>query len=112
MLLDYADNSELLDYLENAKAELHTHFEQNYKCRLPTPTTHEPSGSVQSMADNAPVVNFMARYRQAPRAPANELDEYFKLSHEDIDTCDLIKWWHGRRSQFPNLFKLARDLFS
>ncbi|KAG6805989.1 hypothetical protein H0H92_013146, partial [Tricholoma furcatifolium] len=80
MLLDYADNSELLDYLENAKAELHTHFEEKYKSRLPTPTTFELSSSVKNTADNTPVVNFMARYRQAPRAPANELDEYFKLS--------------------------------
>jgi len=57
-------------------------------------------------------VNFTARYQKAPRASVNELEEYFKLPREDFETCDPIKWWVGRRSQFPNLFVLACDILA
>ena len=40
----------------------------------------------------------------------NELEEYFKLLPEDFEKCDPIKWWVGRRAQFPNLFRLAHDI--
>ena len=42
----------------------------------------------------------------------NELDEFYKLPQEDFDLCKPLEWWLGRRSQFPNLYCLACDLFS
>jgi len=41
----------------------------------------------------------------------NELEEFFKLSHEDFDTCKPLQWWLGRCAQFPNLYRLACDVF-
>jgi hypothetical protein len=41
----------------------------------------------------------------------NELEEFFKLSREDFDTCKPLQWWLGRRAQFPNLYCLACDVF-
>jgi len=57
-----------------------------------------------------PQKSFTARYRRKDRSSVNELEEYFKLPAEDFDTCNPIHWWMGRRVQFPNLFRLARDI--
>ena len=42
----------------------------------------------------------------------NELDEFYKLPREDFDSCKPLEWWLGRRSQFPNLYRLVCDIFS
>jgi hypothetical protein len=36
----------------------------------------------------------------------------FNLPHEDFASCDPVKWWTVRQAQFPNLWRLARDLMS
>ena len=70
-----------------------------------------PSPSVQpSPTVGSPQKSFTARYRRKETASINELEEYFKLPTEDFDACDPIRWWMGRRAQFPNLFRLARDV--
>jgi hypothetical protein len=42
----------------------------------------------------------------------DELEEFYRLSQEDFDTCDPIRWWAGRSWQFPNFSRLARDIFA
>ena len=42
----------------------------------------------------------------------DEVDEYFKLPREDFECCKPLQWWLGRRSQFPNLYRLVCDIFS
>jgi hypothetical protein len=42
----------------------------------------------------------------------DELEEFFKLPLEDFKNCDPIQWWAGRRTQFPNLSRFARDILS
>ena len=42
----------------------------------------------------------------------DEVDEYFKLPQEDFESCKPLQWWLGRRSQFPNLYRLVCDIFS
>jgi hypothetical protein len=116
MKLDYEDDNSLAEYLEDAKGSLHIYFHDNYAGKHSTPSRRAPvtmpsSSTPQSSVDGSPQkVNFTARYQKAPRASKDELDEYFKLPREDFDTCNPIKWWFGRRSQFPNLFILARNL--
>jgi hypothetical protein len=116
MKLDYEDDDSLAKYLEDAKASLHTYFHDNYAGKHSTPSRQRahvtPSSSTpQSSFNGSPQkVNFTARYQKAPRASKDELEEYFTLPRENFDTCDPIKWWFGRRSQFPNLFVLARNL--
>ena len=58
----------------------------------------------------SPQKNFTLRFQRKTNVDLNELDEFFKLQAEDFDTCNPIQWWMGRRSQFPNLFWLARDI--
>ena len=117
MKLDYEDDISLTEYLESAKLSLHTYFSSNYAGKHVAPShssfAHSSTTTVQSHLDSSPQkVNFTARYRKAPRASVDELEEYFKLPREDFETCDPIKWWLGRLSQFPNLFVLARDLLA
>ena len=57
-------------------------------------------------------VDFTKRYQKKDRVVVNELDEYFKLTREDFDTCEPLNWWRGRRSQFPQLYRLVIDIFS
>ena len=45
------------------------------------------------------------------RLNIDEIDEFFKLPPESF-TVDPIHWWAGRRAQFPNLSRLARDILS
>jgi hypothetical protein len=117
MKLDYEDDISLAEYLESTKLLLHGYFSDNYAGKhaaASRSTFAGPSTStVQSHLDSSPQkVNFTARYQKLPRASVNKLEEYFKLPREDFETCDPIKWWLGRRSQFPNLFVLARDLLA
>ena len=117
MKLDYEDDISLTEYLESAKLSLHAYFSNNYAGKHVAPShssfAHSSTTNMQSHLDGSPQkVNFTARYRKAPRALVDELEEYFKLPREDFETCDPIKWWLGRRSQFPNFFVLARDILA
>jgi hypothetical protein len=110
---DYADDPDLLAYLEVTKSKLHAYYNQHYANH--TNTSHKTmSDSSQSVtSDGSPSkVNFTSRYKKKENILRDELEEYFKLTREDFDTCKPLEWWLGRRAQFPNLYCLARDLFS
>ncbi|KAG6826103.1 hypothetical protein H0H92_001129 [Tricholoma furcatifolium] len=98
MKLDYDNEPDLLAYTLRMPKRSSSHHTS-------------PTGASSVIASNI-LMNFMARYHQQFKAPIDELEEYFKLPREDIYSCDPVKWWHGRCSQFPNLFHLARDLLS
>lgn len=57
-------------------------------------------------------MSFTSRYQKKDRVAVDELADYFKLPLEDFETCDPLEWWKGRRSQFPNLYRLVCDIFS
>jgi hAT family C-terminal dimerisation region len=101
----------LYNHLEDSRTKLFDYFEENYATlHCPTPSSPPPT-SVQAVpADGSPQKSFTARYRRKETYSINELDEYFKLPAEDFDACNPIQWWVGRRSQFPRLFQLARDV--
>jgi hypothetical protein len=110
--IDYGDDLTLFDHLEESKTNLFSYFEENYATRhSPTPSSPPPT-LVQAPMDGSPQKSFTARYRRKEKYSTNELEEYFKLPAEDFDTCNPIQWWVGRRSQFPRLFQLARDILS
>ena len=112
---DYESDPELLEYLEGSKLRLHTYFLQNYAgANLDSSCNQSPNLSQTSDAGKrVPVkLSFMSRYQKKDRLVVNELEEYFKLACEDFDTCNPLEWWRGRRSQYPNLYRLVCDIFS
>jgi len=67
--------------------------------------------STASNPNSSPQKNYTVRYCQK-RAAVDELTEFWNMPQEDFETCNPIQWWHQRRAQFPNLCRLARDIFS
>ena len=116
MKVDYADDPMLSEHLEKSKSDLFNYFHENYAhAAISTQTTPPsvPPPSVQTPPTvGSPQKSFTARYRRKEKVSINELEEFFKLPAEDFDVCNPIHWWMGRRAQFPNLFRLARDILS
>jgi hypothetical protein len=108
--LDYGDDPTLSDHLEDSKTNLFKYLDENYATHSPTLST-QPSTPIQALpTDGSPQKSFTARYRRKEKYSTNELEEYFKLPAEDFESCNPIQWWVSRRSQFPRLFQLARDI--
>ncbi|KAL0945055.1 hypothetical protein HGRIS_014971 [Hohenbuehelia grisea] len=111
---DYTDDPILSEYLESSRAKLEQHFNKFYKTNNSTPTSEASSTS------SAPAVNtghpqrisFVARYKRVQQATSDELEEFWRLAPEDYESCDPIAWWYGRKSQFPNLYRLAFDILA
>jgi hypothetical protein len=106
------DDPILGDYLESAKKDLHTYYQTYYTNSSEDPQPRQSQTSAADIRGSPQKVNFTSRYRRKERLATDELEEYFKLPREDFESCDPIRWWMGRRAQFPNLFRLARDIFS
>jgi hypothetical protein len=112
MKIDYADDPMLSEHLEQSKSSLFDYFHENYAHVVTTATLPMPLPiqAAPIVAGGSPQKSFTARYRRKEKPAVNELEEYFKLPAEDFDACNPIRWWMGRRAQFPNLFCLARDI--
>jgi hypothetical protein len=68
--------------------------------------------STSSISTHSPQkVDFTSRYNKRIRLNIDEIEEFFKLPPEGF-AVDPIRWWVGRRAQFPNLSSLARDILS
>ena len=122
---EFDDDYTMLDQLEDSKTKLRAHFNTKYMSSL-TPSgssrlSSTPSSSMLSVTsdsthttlqtNNSPQKNYMARV-QRKRVAADELTEFWNLGQEDFETCNPVRWWYGRREQFPNLYRLVRDIFS
>lgn len=122
---EFKDDTNLTVDLEEAKADLQLYFKEKYLPVQPTPLSYttstssissEPSEVISSSANShinsrSPQKSFTSRF-QRKHTPSDELLEFWNLPQEDFETCDPLKWWLARRSQFPNLYRLSRDLFS
>jgi hypothetical protein len=101
----------LSNHLEDSKTNLFDYFNEHYATVHSPTSPSPPPTAIQSIPmDGSPQKSFTARYRRKEKYSTNELEEYFKVPAEDFDTCNPIQWWVGRRSQFPRLFQLARDI--
>jgi hypothetical protein len=111
LLADCGDDVSLKSHLELSKEQLAAQFQEQYICPSLPVTTPQSSTPVPSSA-SPQKVNFTAWYKQRARLDIDKLEEFFKLPPEDFDNCDLVQWWAGRRTQFPNLSPFARDILS
>lgn len=110
--IDYGSNLTLSSHLEESKDNLLDYFNDNYaNLNCLTPPSLPPFTSVEALPmDGSPQKSFTARYHRKEKCYTNELEEYFKLPVEDFEACNPICWWVGQHSQFPCLFRLARDI--
>lgn len=107
---DSEDDPSMMEHLEASKTRLEEHYHASYAHVTPRPA---PQAVIPASTPSSPQkVNFTSRYRKAQQSHVDELEEYFKLPQEDFDACDPVQWWGGRRAQFPNLSRLARDILS
>jgi hypothetical protein len=111
---EFEGDEDLAPFLEAAKSQLHTYFKTYYvkaNNTVPSPSLSNQSSQARPTINGSPQKNFTARFRK-PRAPIDELFEFWKLPQEDFETCNPIQWWSGRQSSFPNLYRLACDILS
>lgn len=100
----------LRTHLEESEAKLEAHYRAHYAKPISTPVSAQSSTS--SMSVRSPQkVDFTSRYNKRMRLNVDEIGEFFKLLPESF-AVDPIHWWAGRRAQFPNLSRLARDILS
>lgn len=91
---------------------LHTHYKDHYSGRANS-LSQSTDDSIQPTSRNSPSkVNFTLRYKKKDITSHDELEEYFDQKREDFESCEPLEWWVRRRAQFPNLYCLARDIFS
>jgi len=122
---EFDDDISMLDQLEDSKTKLRAHFNAKY---MSSPTTSgsaqlssTPSSSMMSVTselthttsqtNNSPQKNYTARF-QRKRTVDDELSEFWSLKQEDFKKCNPVQWWYGWCEQFPNLYRLVRDIFS
>lgn len=116
---DCADDEIARTHLLLAKSSLEERYRKHYlpSALSATPTSsstlsrQSSSISVTSSSSASPQKNFTSRYKR-DRSMVDELDMFWKLPQEDFDSCDPLAWWAGRRSQFPNLSRYARDILA
>ena len=92
--------------------DLPKHYRVNYapSTQASSQLSSQPSISAKSTA--SPQKNFISRFNRKPCTSTDEMMEFWSLPQEDIENCDLLHWWYGRHAQFPNLYRLVRDIFS
>ena len=115
----FKNDSDLAIHLEKAKADLQEYFKGNYlspqasvgnPCQSLAATT-SLSSITSSSSSGSPQKNYTARF-QHKHTPMDELTKFWNLPQEDFDTCDPLQWWHSHCSQFPQFYRLVRDIFS
>lgn len=109
---EFKGDQDLEPFLEAAKHKLHLYYKTRYANKTALcPSPSNISSQTTSPLNRSPQKTFTARFRK-PRVPIDELLEFWKLPQEDFDACNPIRWWLGRRSSFPNLYRLACDVLS
>ncbi|KAF7349017.1 Transposase-like protein [Mycena venus] len=112
---DYESDPTLLQSLDDAKDELYTEYTTHY---AKSPSLASPGDTAASTTGptSPSKFDFLGRYKRSNVSPTSqlkrELDKYFEMTAEpeDMETCDILRWWKNRESTFPNLYKLARDI--
>ncbi len=121
---DFDNDSELDQFMESSKAELYNYYTTNYLAHASHAASLQPSTSASSLLQassstsvlglrtSPQKIDFRSIYRKTAPINMNELDRYFELPQEDIDTCDPINWWYSRRKEYPTLYRLARNILA
>ncbi|KAF5317589.1 hypothetical protein D9758_018466 [Tetrapyrgos nigripes] len=112
---NYQNDVTLNGHLQQSKSQLRTYFQDNYLSRTSTQSAFSSSAPVQDdviFVDGSPQKKKTSRYHHKVDAPRDELTEFWKQPPQDGEKCNPIEWWQGQKATFPNLYRLALDIFS
>lgn len=108
------DDLDLRHDILDSKVAFESRFRSQY-ATLPTSavSTSSPLSSPAPARGAGAAFSHFSKARHAVSAFDQELQVFFLLPPEDYDTCpDPVQWWASRRSQFPRLARMARNIFS
>ncbi|OJA08763.1 hypothetical protein AZE42_08870 [Rhizopogon vesiculosus] len=97
--------------MDSEKEQLRRYYQDNHLASQASRITPQPT-TAGTFSGSPQKVKFTARCKKRPMNSKDEMEEYYRLPLEDFDTRDPIQWWTGRRSLFPNLSCLARDILA
>ena len=110
---EFRDDAILTTNLEFAKDSLSDHYHAFYASTA-TVTTQESTSTQSPVPDSPENIDFTSRYqkRHASSSIRDEIQEYFRITSvpEPLNQVDPIQWWYTRQEQFPNLYRLARNV--
>ena len=85
---DHTDNPHLLAYLEATKATLNAYYIQYYSNHVNTSYESVTNTAWSMSSDGSPSkVNLMLRYKKKDNLLHDGLEQYFKLTWKNFDTC-------------------------
>jgi hypothetical protein len=114
---DYSMDDELTAGLQASKSALEEHYNQFYANRYTSKGYTSKSASapfyLSTVTDNEPKPhNFIARYERRSQTTRNEFEAFLALSAQHFSSCNPIQWWYSHRDEFPNLYRLAKDILA
>ena len=111
-----------IQHLRDCRAQLENHYRTHYVPKTsPAPASVSGNSSTTSMARTSSPpsksrFDISTRYSisAASSDPNDELSQYFLLNPEDAIRLQVhpLKWWQTNQDRFPNLSRLARDVFT
>jgi hypothetical protein len=106
----FQDDLDMLHDIMWAKSQFEAFFSERY---TPASTT-SLSGASQSVhrCDTIDLIGSFGDIQASLLSPQDELERFFTLLPVPYTDCNPIQWWEARRSDFPNLARFARDIFS
>lgn len=112
-LLDkYKDEDNVLVDLASSKASFEAHFLKYYAQSENSAPVAPASTSIQRSASTLAFFGSFGTVRERQSLPLRELEQFFALQPEAIDACSPMTWWSDWQGQFPQLSRMARDIFS
>jgi hypothetical protein len=105
----------LLQSLDEAKDDLYTEYTTHY-AKNPSSASQDDTATSTAGPSSPSKFDFLGRYKRTCVSSTSqikrELDKYFEMTAEpeDMETCDILKWWKKRESTVPNLYNLVRDI--
>jgi hypothetical protein len=112
---DYESDPTLLQSLDEAKDDLYTEYTTHY-AKNPSQASQDDTTASTAGPSSPSKFDFLGCYKRTCVSSTSqikrELDKYFEMTAEpeDMETCDILKWWKNWESTFPNLYNLVRDI--
>ena len=112
---DNADSE--IQHLRRCREQLEAHYRDNYVPKTPQRSDSVPITAPATVSPPSKRrFDVAARYstNAASLDPNDEVAQYFLLNPDDAIRLkvDPLKWWQTNQDRFPNLSRLARDIFT